>query len=234
MDSDVLFSSKSNRQTPETGPLPSVSGVSEAGASSAQPPVPAPLPAPVLSQPNDPFDFDRLRLPQDFAETNVKKALISVSVGKPDRQTFVRVHPDPAFRIETGLVTLKEEKETYLVHRPIWSALAGVVVPTILFTGITRAGAPFLWNVKHPGADSSRPNEYNRTQYEAIQLAMRSWIRMSANQGSGCYDVFVAEGLIPEPDWPDVPFRELLKIAFGTRIIQSPDHPVIQRLHGRI
>jgi hypothetical protein len=206
------------------------------GAATAQPPaVPLVAPAsPPAPPPDDPFDFDRLRLPQDFAETNVKKALVSVPVGKPDRQVFVRVHPDPAWRLETGLVTLKEERETYLVDRSMWPALAGVVVPTILFTGITRAGGVFLWNVKHPGADSARPNEYNRTQYEAIQLAMRSWIRMSANQSSGSYDVFVAEGHIPEPDWPDVGFRELLKIAFGSRIIRTLDHPVIQRLQGKI
>jgi hypothetical protein len=211
------------------------SGVSDAkeNKAAAQPPAPPLLTLPPAPPPDDPFDFDRLRLPQDFAETNVKKALTTVPVCKPDRQAFVRVHPDPAWRFETGLVTLKEEKETYLVDGSMWSALAGVVVPTILFTGITRAGGVFLWPVKHPGADSGRPNEYNRSQYAAAQLAMKSWLRMSANQSSGMYDVFVAEGHIPEPDWPDVGFSGLLKIAFSSRIIRTPDHPVIQRLHGK-
>lgn len=181
---------------------------------------------------NDPFNFERLRLPQDFAETSVKKAIVSVLVRKPDRQVFVRVHPDPAWHFETGLLTLREERQVYIVEQSMWAALGGEVVPTILFTAITRSGDAFLWPVKHPGADS-RPNEFNRTMLEGAQLAMRSWIRIAANMNSGAYDVFHAEGQISEPVWPDITFKELLKIAFHDRVIRTPDHPVIQHLHGR-
>jgi len=41
-----------------------------------------------------------LRLDQSFADTvGVKKLLTTVPVRKPNRQDFVRVHPDPAFRL---------------------------------------------------------------------------------------------------------------------------------------
>ena len=48
----------------------------------------------------DPFDPASLRLDQNFAETaGVKKLLTTVPVRKPNRQDFVRVHPDADFRL---------------------------------------------------------------------------------------------------------------------------------------
>jgi hypothetical protein len=48
----------------------------------------------------------------------------------------------------------------------------------------------------------------------------------------GAYDVFQATGDLPEPEWPGLPFRELLRVAFRDRFIQSEDHPVLRRLRG--
>ena len=43
----------------------------------------------------DPFDPAALRLDQSFADTvGVKKHVTTVPVRKPNRQDFVRVHPD--------------------------------------------------------------------------------------------------------------------------------------------
>src|SRR6266568_3638739 len=64
---------------------------------------------------NGDLDLARLRLGQDFADkVGVKKALLTVPVRKPDRQSFVRVHPDPSWRLDTAVITLKDERETYL------------------------------------------------------------------------------------------------------------------------
>ncbi len=62
------------------------------------------------------FDLEKLRLNQNFAaELGVKKRLITVRVRKPQRQEFFRVHPDDTYTLTTGLLELKEERETYLV-----------------------------------------------------------------------------------------------------------------------
>ena len=39
---------------------------------------------------------------------------------------------------------------------------------------------------------------------------------------------------LPEPEWPtDKTFNDILRIAFKDRLIETVDHPVIQRLlHG--
>jgi hypothetical protein len=48
----------------------------------------------------------------------------------------------------------------------------------------------------------------------------------------GAYDVFEATGQLGEPEWPTVPFRELLRVAFKDRLIDRADHPVLRRLRG--
>jgi hypothetical protein len=48
----------------------------------------------------------------------------------------------------------------------------------------------------------------------------------------GAYDVFEATAEWPEPDWPNVPFNELLRVAFKGKVIDTLDHPVLKRLRG--
>ena len=61
---------------------------------------------------------------------------------------------------------------------------------------------------------------------------MQQWTRITANMAIGAYEVFEAVGQLPEPVWPDKSFGEILEIAFRGRIIDSADHPVVQRLLG--
>ena len=53
-----------------------------------------------------PFDnLSALRLDQSYADTvGVKKLLTTVPVRKPNRQEFVRVHPDPAYRLTPAAI----------------------------------------------------------------------------------------------------------------------------------
>ena len=65
----------------------------------------------------NPFDPAALRLDQSYADTvGVKKLLTTVPVRKPNRQDFVRVHPDPAYRLTpAAIIEVKEDREVYLV-----------------------------------------------------------------------------------------------------------------------
>ena len=65
----------------------------------------------------NPFDPAALRLDQSFADTvGVKKHLMTVPVRKPNRQDFVRVHPDPEYRLTpAAIIEVKEDREVYLV-----------------------------------------------------------------------------------------------------------------------
>ena len=39
-------------------------------------------------------------------------------------------------------------------------------------------------------------------------------------------------GRPPKPEWPDLPFNKLLRLAFGGKVITDVEHPVAKRLLG--
>ena len=180
-------------------------------------------------------DLAALRLDQTFTDgTAVKKLLTTVPVRKPNRQDFVRVHPDPAYRLmPAGIIEMKDEREFYLVTPAMASDLVGEMAVYTIYTAINRQGVLQLWPVRLPSADGKH-STWHRSSGDAAELAMHRWIRMTANLSLGAYEVFEAAANIPDPAWPELPFNELVKIAFRDRIVDRPDHPVILQLRGAI
>ncbi len=180
------------------------------------------------------LNIEQLRLSQDFAsQVGVKRVITTVPVRKPDRQWFVRVHPDEAWRLETPVLELKEERETYVVDPSLWSELPGELVPKVLFTAVNRQGVVFLWPVRLPGEDG-RGNAWNSSALEAATLATQGWVRVAANMSLGAYEVFQATAELPEPEWPEKDFQSLVDIAFRDRYIRELDHPALRRLRGEL
>jgi hypothetical protein len=181
------------------------------------------------------FDLDALRLPQNYADVvGVQKVFNNVPVTRPDRQWFVRTHPDrEAYTMVAALLLLKQDRETYLVTP---SALAGAgaeAQPSILHAAINRQGSLFLWPTRLPGHDG-RDNPWYQTDRDAAEYARRAWVSVRANTDAriGGYELFVATAEIPEPEWPPMTFPELVKLAFHGKIIADPQHDVLLRLAG--
>jgi hypothetical protein len=182
----------------------------------------------------DPFNPTNLRLSQSFVETaGVKKLLTTVPVRKPSPQDFVRVHPDSAYRDNFPIIELKDEREEYIVVADLVPELVGEFVTKTLFTAINRQGTVFFWPVRLPSPDGKNLDWW-RSSREAAELAMKSWIRVRANMNLGAYDIFLAGSVIPDPEWPQLGFWELIKIAFRDHLVDRIDHPVIKRLRGQV
>jgi hypothetical protein len=184
----------------------------------------------------DPYDLESLRLPQDFASAvGVKRLITTVPVRKPAKEWFVRTHGDPAYRLQTGVVELKEDREAYLVSRPLWTELASEATfsPRLLVTSITRQGVLFLWPIRLPGADG-KIDGWSQSALDAADEAKSRWVRVTANMHLGAYDVAVASGQVAEPVWPDLSFQQIIRIAFRDRMIDDWDHPVLRRLRGEV
>jgi hypothetical protein len=181
----------------------------------------------------NPFDPAALRLSQSFADTvGVKKLVSTVPVRKPNRQDFVRVHSDPAYRLTpTAIIELKDDHETYLVRPDIAQQLPGEFNVVTLNTAINRQGVIQLWPVKLPGPDG-KYSEWHRSAAEAAELAMKQWVRVRANMSLGAYEIFEASGDLTDLIWPDISFEEILKIAFRDRYVDRVDHPLLQKLQG--
>jgi hypothetical protein len=193
-----------------------------------------PQPAEQSLEQADPFDLTRLRLGQSFPEmSGVKKLLTTVPVRKPSKQDFVRVHSGVDYRLDAALIVLKDDRDTYLVPPPIARELPGEYVLATIYTGITRQGVVFLWPVRLPAPDG-RVIEWHRSEADAASLAMRGWVRVMANMSLGAYEIFEAAASIPDPEWPALPFQELLRIAFKDKLVDRLDHPVVKRLRGLV
>ena len=180
----------------------------------------------------DPFDPAGLRLDQSFSEgPAVKKLLTTIPVRKPGAQDFVRVHESEEYRLDTAVIALRDDRETYLVSPLVVRELADECIPVTLFTTISRQGVLTLWPVRLPGADG-KDMEWWRSAREGAERAMSSWVRLKANTALGAYEIYAAAASIPDPEWPQLSFREILKIAFRDFIIDNSDHVVIRRLRG--
>jgi hypothetical protein len=185
----------------------------------------------------DPFDPAALRLSQDtLAALGVKKVLVTIPVRKPEKSWFVRVHPDETYRLQTAVVELKENRgETYLVAQHLWPELAGEATfsPRMLFLAVNRQGVPFLWPVRLPGPDG-KLDQWSKSALAAADMAVKNWVRVAANMGLGAYEIFQATGDLPAPKWPELPFNEILRIAFKDQYIDTPEHPVLRALRGEV
>jgi hypothetical protein len=182
---------------------------------------------------NNPFNPASLRLDQSFVESaGVKKQLTTVPVRRPNPQDWVRVRPEPEFRLNAAIIELRDERgEVYIVKPDIAKQLVGEFVAATLFTGMTRQEVTFIWPVKLPGPDGKH-NLWHASAAEAAGTAMSRWVRVKSNMNLGAYEIFQSISELPEPVWPDLTLDEILKVAFRGRLVDTLEHPVIRRLKG--
>ena len=182
----------------------------------------------------DPFNPESLRLSQDFSQLfGVKQALVTVPVRKPEKAWFVRTHPEPEYHLETAVIELKEERETYLVNPELWPELAAEATfsPRMFFTAVNRQGVVFLWPIRLPRPDG-RHDGWSRSAMEGAEMGKDKWVRIQANMSLGAYKVWEATGELPDPKWPKQSLDELLRVAFKDSYIDSHDHAILRQLRG--
>ena len=180
----------------------------------------------------NPFDPDSLRITGDVNTVGAEKLLVRLPVRKPTRQEFFRVHVNIEYRLPCAILEINAEREFYLVTPEALPALAEDVRHVELRLCLNRQGAPFMWPVPMPGPDG-RTNSWHESAREAANRAEKSWIRMIAVMAEGGYSIYIATGAIPDPQWPEKTFQELLQLAFKDgKLIDSEDHPVVQQLNG--
>lgn len=185
--------------------------------------------------PLDPFDPANLRLDPNTAAgaIGVKRKIVTMKCGKPDKMEFVRVHPGEEYRINTALIHDKKNSESYVVAPALWSELPDFITLVRLCAAVNRHGTPFLWCATLPDPDG-RTNMWHSSMLEAQELAVDSWVRVQADMSAGSYAVFEATGNLPDPQWPDLLFREMLKLTFKANFIDSMNHPFLRELFGEV
>ena len=180
------------------------------------------------------LDLKALRLPADYGATfGVRKLLTTVPVGKPKRETFFRTHPSDEMVFPAMLLDQKEARESYLVMPGVAQEISVLVRPVQLHAAIDRQNNVFLIPVPLPGETGLR-NPWHESLAQAVERAKQHWLRLSANMLLGGYDIYVAEGALPDPEWPAHDIESLVAVAFRGKVITSLDHPLVQALLGKI
>lgn len=181
---------------------------------------------------NDPFDPAKLRIENVCDDSiGVEKVITTVGVTKPPKQAFFRVNPSTLMRIDVRVIAF--ENVFYLCTPQVAAIFPGETKAVRLLTCTARHGGIFMWPLTLP-SEAGRENSWITSAHTAAVIAETKWIRMQSNRASGSYDV-VTSSFIPDPIWPDISLQDLLKIAFGGGLlIDKDDHPVIQKLLGRL
>jgi hypothetical protein len=177
----------------------------------------------------DPFDPANMHVPTDFrASLGVKKVLTELSCRKPAREWWITVHPE--YHVNSYFLELKESREIYYVAPALWPALVGesTLVYMRLYLCLTRQDRPFFWPVRLP-AEDGKLNEWAETAHNAALRGQGAWIRVQADMHAGHYQVLVAK-LPVEVTWPDVSLKDLLRICFKDRLVDSLDHAIVRQL----
>jgi hypothetical protein len=182
---------------------------------------------------NDIFaNLDALRLSSDAAAISGTTEILShIPLRKPNRHEFFRTRPEPEMWFDTGIFEDKEEREVFFVTPAMREALVGEIRPVILVPTITRQGVLLLWPLKLP-MDGMRHNSWSETARQAAEMAKTKWVRLVPDMGLGGNRIYLAEGELSEPQWPEKPLSEIMEIAFRDRIVATDNHPVVRRLRG--
>ena len=181
-----------------------------------------------------PFNPSRFAMPSTGAEEfGARKIRSVIPVNKPGKMEWVHLLDDEDFLIPgAALLDLQDGGRVYLVVPEIAAQLDDDVRLFALAPVLTRQDKLFLWPcpIIRPG---ETPNPWHISHNEAYNAAKSGWIRMKSNRSCGFYDIIEPKSFMPEPDWPDMSFADMLQIAFNDdHIIDRDDHPALRRLKG--
>jgi len=185
----------------------------------------------------DVFDnLDALRVDQSYGSgLKTRKPFTQCPIRKPRAHEWFRVSRDLV--IETMLFEHKEEMsaEWYLAIGSIAQAeLDGKYLRRVrIHVWINRKGALHIWPCKLPDTEG-KTNDWDTSSAEACVTAQDHWT-MIENTGGGWQAVVAENDQLPDPEWPPHTMSQILRVAFkGGRVVEDLDHPLLDRLRGRV
>jgi hypothetical protein len=165
-----------------------------------------------------------------------KQMEVHLAVRKPKPKEFFRVCPNREMSIVLFTYTRKAEgsldEEVYHVLPKMESYLENMEEGrhVQLVFCVTDRGVRFFWPLPLPDSDGSARATVTSARAVA-RLALTHWMRLKFRKADMAYTGYEKEDQSQEPVWPDKekePLSLLLKRAFGKRIIDSLDHPVVK------
>jgi hypothetical protein len=185
-------------------------------------------------------EFRALRRDLPGVKGTAEAGLLAISVGRQPtpKNEFYRTHPDfrpivPLVNIEVGM-----DKQFIAVMPDMVAPLAGIgitVTDHTLYLTVTPRGALRIIPCGGPNTEGEQ-NEWSRTKEAALIDGLDGWVRMYSDREGNCYKSFPApSGRFGAPNWPTIKPAKIIRLAFRDRgrLIDSPDHILVQKWAGR-
>jgi len=190
-------------------------------------------PEPTVATKSTSSILSSLRLPDTYNVSGGVALPLKATYGKLNKHRFCRVHPSDDYKFRCLVVDDKDNGETYLAAPNMASQLGSLATPKTIRLAVDNAGTPKL--IGEPDLDpSGRRNLWQSSYKDAIKQAENDWVRVQANMAAGQYEITPSMSDLGFPRWPKQSMDELINDAFAGRIIDSPDHPYIRQIQGRI
>jgi hypothetical protein len=180
------------------------------------------------------FDnLDSLRINEEGGPKRKEKKLLSlVGTKRPSEANYFRVHPSEDMSFVGYFYTYETDGSLWFVMpgevREVMEELTSKLRRVRLFLCVTKRGSVSFWPVSQTDQGS-----WGSSAREIAEQAKMTWVRVISIRSEGCYESREPDEVFPEPEWPDKPLSELLKLAFRGRIIDCLDHPILEELRGR-
>ncbi len=169
--------------------------------------------------------------PSMFGDNQVKKHITDVPISSLKNTAFYRSNPNKGWSFPAPVIEF--DRDPYIVSKNLCAELENDIVLKEFHLFTNRQGDIQLWGLRLPD-QLGRLNGWSKSGFEAVKIAQSEWIRVKANMEMGLYDIYTATADLPDPEWPDMSFEEILAIAFKDRTIDSLDHPIVKKLRGEI
>ena len=177
--------------------------------------------------------LNNLRLPDTYSASGGTVLPLKTTYGRLNKHRFCRVHPGDEYKFRCLVVDDKDNGETYLAASNMVGHLGNLATPKTIRLAVDNAGTPKL--IGEPDVDlTARKNLWHISLKEGIRRGESKWVRVQANMNASQYEVVESVNDLGEPKWPNQSMEELINDAFSGRIIDSPDHPYIRQIQGRV
>jgi len=188
----------------------------------------------------DEKEFRALRRDLPGVKGAAEAGILTISVGRQPipKNTFYRTHTTyrPIFamvNVEVGM-----DKHFIAVMPNMIEPLAGMgilVADHTLYLTVNPEGGLRIIPVRCPDIEGEQ-NEWDRTKEMALIEAMGGWYRLYADKANQAYKNYPAPaGRYGDPKWLDIKHSKITRLAFRDkgRLIDSPDHILVQKWAGR-
>jgi len=176
---------------------------------------------------SSPFDdIEALRQSNKAAFGGEKEGPVVVTLGKPKKEIYVTFHNDDAFILPAYVWSETDDSRVmYYIANHLWDLedLQGGLRAVILVPWLGSDGSLGIWAVPGSRHDSGQ---------EVLSVGRKGWVRMQTDANERRYRHFLPEKPVPHRDWPDLGFGDMLKRAFGSRVVDSEDHELIRKLRN--